>query len=378
MIDVLLGVLYVVVAAVCIAAGLRLRWAARTFRMTTTMTPATVIDEKPSVSVVIPARNEGHAMTDSLQSVVNSNYPKLEIIVMDDSSADKTSALIKAFAHDGVRFVEGKALPKGWLGKNHALDTLVRQASGTYVLFMDVDTRLAPDAIEQLVAYAEQEKAGMVSVLPRREDGLRLSTIFSPLRYFWEILFHSSQKPAVASSAWLVRRDAFMERFNGFETMKDVTQPESLVAAAFMSIKRYRFLIGTKQIGVSYVKKWSSQVETAQRLVFPLLGARVAHSIIAVLDLLIVVSPLIIFATGGLIGWNIHHAIAGLLWLGFATVYAFYTRMVWSRGWWAGALLWDVIVIQEIVLIIRSTIRYVRGSITWKGRPIRIPESLNK
>ena len=64
-------------------------------------------------------------MNDCLERVVASTYPKLEIIVLDDHSQDNTSALIKSFAHKGVRFVEGTKLPEGWLGKNHALQLLL-------------------------------------------------------------------------------------------------------------------------------------------------------------------------------------------------------------------------------------------------------------
>src|SRR5688572_18125111 len=89
----------------------------------------------PSVTVCIPARNEGHALTDCLQRVVASTYERLEIIVLDDVSGDDTSALIKSFASEGVRFVKGSKLPSGWLGKNHALQGLLDEASGTFVLF---------------------------------------------------------------------------------------------------------------------------------------------------------------------------------------------------------------------------------------------------
>lgn len=162
----LLFVIHGVVAAVLGVASVRLAIGLKKFRFNATMTPSRVIEDTPSVTVVIPARNESHAMTDCLQAVVNSTYPKLEIIVLNDSSADRTSSLIKAFAHDGIRFVDGPSLPEGWLGKNHALHTLVKEASGSYVLFMDVDTRINPDTIEQMVAYAVQENAAMVSVLP--------------------------------------------------------------------------------------------------------------------------------------------------------------------------------------------------------------------
>ena len=378
MIDALLGVLYGVLAAITIGVGWRLRWALRHFTPHTLMTPARVIEEKPSVSIVIPARNEDHAMTDCLQSALASTYPKVEFIVLDDSSGDKTSSLIKAFAQDGVRFIEGHEVPSGWLGKNYALHRLVNEASGTYVLFMDVDTRLAPDSLEQLVAYAEQEKATMVSVMPRRQDGFRIGTIFSPLRYFWEIIFHTPAKPAVASSAWLVHRETFMQTFTGFETMKDVVQPESKVAAALAETNAYRFLMSTPALGISYSKRWSSQLETSIRLIYPLLGGRVSHALIAMLDMLIVLSPLVIFASAGFVGWNIHHAIAGVLWTGFAVLYGVYARRVWQRGWLFGAFFWDVVLVQEFILVALSTIRYKTNRVTWKGRRVPLPKELRR
>src|SRR5690606_8106890 len=122
MIEGILYVWYAVLLGVFGVGAVRLRQALRRFSSKTTMTKATIIDDMPSVSVCIPARNEAHAMTDCLEHVLRSNYPKIEVIVLDDLSGDKTSSLIKAFAHDGVRFVEGEPLPDGWLGKNHALE----------------------------------------------------------------------------------------------------------------------------------------------------------------------------------------------------------------------------------------------------------------
>src|SRR5690606_35949029 len=159
----------------------------------------------PSVTVCIPARNEAHALLDCLPLVIASDYERLEIIVLDDVSGDETSSLIKSFASEGVRFVKGQPLVSGWLGKNHALEGLLAEASGSYILFMDVDTRLAPQAVSNLVRFALSKRASMVSVLPRREDGWRASVIMSPLRYFWELVFNRRLLPASASNAWLVR-----------------------------------------------------------------------------------------------------------------------------------------------------------------------------
>ncbi|MBC7564967.1 glycosyltransferase [Candidatus Saccharibacteria bacterium] len=368
MLQVILFVLYAVLLGMFGLAVWRLRYGFRHFKMNSLVTVAKTIEAMPSVTVCIPARNEDHAMSDALERVTATTYPKLEVIVLDDRSADNTSALIKAFAHEGVRFVEGKKVPEGWLGKNHALQELLAQASGTYILFMDVDTRLTPDSIEQLVAYAMQEQAKMVSVLPRREDSPRASVFFSTLRYFWEIMFHRKSSPATASNAWLIHRQTLLERLGGFESIKDAVQPESRISSQLMASGEYRFLIGTEVMGISFEKKWRSQLSTSVRLLFPLLQLKTPNSIIAALDLLVLSTPLWILLSGFIVGWNANHLIAGVFILLFAGLYGAYLQKVWNRGWIIGGLLWSVITLQEAVLIIVSSIRYRQKLVTWKGR----------
>lgn len=372
MLEVILIVLYVVLIGVLAVGVWRLRFAYRHFRMKQALSPADLKGPLPSVTVCIPARNEDHALTDCLQRVIDSTYEKLEIIVLDDRSTDNTPALIKSFAAEGVRFVEGAKLPDGWLGKNHALQELLDKASGTYVLFMDVDTRLEPNSIEQLVAYALKEKALMVSVLPRREDGWRTSVVFATLRYFWEIMFHRKEAPATASNAWMIDRKTLLTKYGGFETYKSAIQPESKFSADLMSSGEYRFLIGNTALGISYEKKWLSQVDTSIRLLYPLLGTKISHTIIALLDMLIIVSPLAIVIAGFFAGWGIQQVAGGVLWLFYATLYGLYLRLVWRKAWWLGALLWPFILIQEIVALILSVIRYSKNSVKWKGRTVKV------
>ena len=237
---------------------------------------------------------------------------------------------------------------------------------------MDVDTRLAPDSIEQLVAYAQQEEALMVSVLPRREDGPRASVIFSPLRYFWELVFHRVSAPATASNAWLIDRRTLLDRWQGFHQFKDAIQPESRFSAELMAESKYRFLIGTEMLGVSYEKKWRSQASTSIRLLFPLLGARKLHVLIAAADLLIIASPLYILIAGFITGFGVQQIIAGVFWVSFAVLYATYLKKVWKRGWLIGAVLWPGIVAQEAILVVLSAISYKKRAVTWKGRLISL------
>ena len=355
----------------------RLMYAFKHFKIKQMISEPGMLKDLPSLSVCIPARNETHAMTQCLERVIASTYPKLEIIVLDDSSVDDTSMLIKAFAHAGVRFVEGSRLPEGWLGKNHALQGLLNEASGKIILFMDVDTHIQPDTIGQLVSYMGQEKADMISVLPMRRDGLRTSVHLGTLRYFWELIFHRRNAPAVSSGAWMIKRKSLQTEFNGFKTLKTAVQPEKVLAAVFMKTNRYRFLIGTTMLGVGYEKKWQSQVETSVRLLFPTFGGHLEAVFFAFLGLALLNTPLVIIICSLVNGWTIVESMALWQLCIYSALYGLYLEKVWAKGWWIGMLLWPVIIAQELVLLIMSTIGYMRRSITWKGRPISIKPNLH-
>lgn len=330
-------------------------------------------DDLPSVTLCIPARNEQHALTECVQRALASTYPKLEIIVLDDVSGDDTSALIKAFASEGVRFVQGAELREGWLGKNHALQGLLDHASGTYLLFIDVDTLLAPQAIDSLIQYAQSEQVDMVSVLPRREDNWRASVLFSPLRYFWELVFQRRLSPASASNAWLIRREVLLTRFQGFHTLRNTIQPESKIAAELTQDGLYRFIIGTKELGVAYEKKWHSQLITAVRLVYPVLNNQAILAAVVAVDMAMMVLPFGVVITA--VWWTQTPSfllyVNGALALGFSAIYGAYAKHVWNKGWVVGALLWPVLIIQEIILVIASIIQYSRRTVKWKGRAIQ-------
>lgn len=375
MLEIILYVLFGALTLVSIYITWKLMFAFSHFRMKKLVSGPAMLDDLPSVSVCIPARNETHAMTQCLEKVIASTYPKLEIIVLDDSSGDNTSVLIKSFAHAGVRFVEGSPLPQGWLGKNHALQGLLDEASGSLILYMDVDTLIEPDTIEQLVAYLLQEKATMISVLPIRNDAPRISTLFGTLRYYWELILHRRKAPAVASSAWMINRNALIETFDGFNNFKKAIQPEAQLAASLLARRAYRFLMSTPLLGVSYEKKWRSQVDTSLRLIYPIVGGTFVKSIFAVLILFLLNQPLLTIISALFFGWTIIHAMALWQLCIYMALYATYLSKVWTRGWWLGALLWPYVIAQELIVLIVSINRYSVGHVTWKGRPVALAQT---
>jgi len=86
----------------------------------------------PRLSVVVQARDEGSTIGRALGSLLEQDYPDLEVIVVDDRSSDSTgSVLRKLAAKDGrLSVLRVEDLPAGWLGKNHALWRGADRASG--------------------------------------------------------------------------------------------------------------------------------------------------------------------------------------------------------------------------------------------------------
>lgn len=354
------------VALVIIVSFIRLERAIRRH----TYRPTSIDVELPTVSVCIPARNEMHAMTECLERVLASDYPKLEIIVLDDSSVDDTSVLIKSFAHAGVRFVDGRALPDGWLGKNNALQGLLEEASGRYILFLDVDTTLKPSSITRIAEQLLAHNLPLISVMPQREDGLRASIFLGTLRYFWILFMGSDKNPAVSAATWLVSREKLLA-IGGLTEYKDHTQPEIEVAKALDAVNGSQLIISNKDLGVSYEKKWTSQVETSIRLLRPLFRNSLSASLVVFLLCFVAIFPIASLISFVVLG-NIFGVYLASIVLLLTTILSLrYFKVAWRYGWWLGAIHWPYVVLQEAILTLVSIITYARNAVTWKGRPIR-------
>lgn len=126
--------------------------------------PAVDVATAPSLSVVMAARNEAEHLEASLQSLRAQDYPRLDILVVDDRSTDATPQIVgrmavaDAVAGDAaqprVRGLRVEALPDGWLGKNHALHAGAATVGSEWILFTDGDIQFAPRALRRAIGYA--------------------------------------------------------------------------------------------------------------------------------------------------------------------------------------------------------------------------------
>jgi hypothetical protein len=148
--------------------------------------PAAAAAAAYEVSVLIPARNEESGIADAVHSVLASQSVTLELIVMDDSSTDRTAEIVRALEQsDGrVRLASAPPLPAGWNGKQHACHCLASLARYDRLCFLDADVRVAPDAIARMAAFMDGTGASLVSGFPREVTGTFLERLLLPLIHF--------------------------------------------------------------------------------------------------------------------------------------------------------------------------------------------------
>lgn len=116
----------------------------------------------PTISVIIPARNEERNLPHLLESLKKQTIPLHEVIVVDDHSRDRTRSIAESY---GVKVLTSPELPAGWTGKSWALWNGYRESSGELLIFLDADVRLSENAIESLV-QEQQRQGGVISVVP--------------------------------------------------------------------------------------------------------------------------------------------------------------------------------------------------------------------
>jgi cellulose synthase/poly-beta-1,6-N-acetylglucosamine synthase-like glycosyltransferase/spore germination protein YaaH/peptidoglycan/xylan/chitin deacetylase (PgdA/CDA1 family) len=133
---------------------------------------------KGLVSVVIPAHNEEKVIRRTLDSVMNSDYPELEIIVVDDGSSDGTAAVVARYPDHVVRLIQ-----QAQSGKAAALTNGFEAARGEIVVSVDADTIFTPATISELAAPFNDPRVGAVCGNPKVGNRVNLLTRMQSLEY---------------------------------------------------------------------------------------------------------------------------------------------------------------------------------------------------
>jgi hopene-associated glycosyltransferase HpnB len=191
----------------------------------------------PSVTAVIPARDEANMLPQSLGSILMQDYPgTLSIILVDDQSSDGTAGVacsIAARAKGEVAVLSGRPLPSGWTGKVWALHQGIARAEASaaapdYLLLTDADIAYAPGAVRDLVARTKTHGLVLTSVMAKLNcESLAERALIPAFVFFFQMLFpfswvnrRTTKTAAAAGGCMLVERRA-LERAGGMGKIRN-------------------------------------------------------------------------------------------------------------------------------------------------------------
>ncbi|OGO15264.1 MAG: hypothetical protein A2Z02_01225, partial [Chloroflexi bacterium RBG_16_48_7] len=188
-------------------------------------------DPAPRVSVLIPARNEHDNIGTCLDSLQRQDYPDFEVLVLNDGSTDNTAAIVEAFRKKDsrIRLIQGKELPPGWAGKAHACYQLARNASGSWILFVDADTVHSPIMLRSVMAIALESHTSLLSGFPRQvADGVTQKITIPVFNFIimswlpmWWLQRGNKPRPSLANGQFLLFPKDEYFRIGGHESVKN-------------------------------------------------------------------------------------------------------------------------------------------------------------
>ncbi len=355
----------------------------RVYRSAGRLAPVAALPARaPSVSVVVPARNEEAGIEAALRSLLAQEGVQLELVVVNDGSTDGTRAILErlAAADPRLKLIHDPELPEGWLGKVNALHRGAAVARGDWLLFADADVVHHPRALASALELAARGSLDVVALMPRFEweslveHGLMVAFLIALVQMGSPRLDDPAYPDDAAGSGsfTLVRRASY-ERAGGHSPLK---------AAVLDDVELGRLL---KRSGARVAFRMAPELVRVRmyrcnREAFWGLSKNIVASFPG--------KPLAALAGGGLVGALLLGPFAGAL-LGLfsgddvlvAASAGLYlselATLAAMRGWhgyrWSRLPGFPLFAITAAACIGAATWRAIRGgTVLWRGRSVRV------
>jgi hopene-associated glycosyltransferase HpnB len=186
----------------------------------------------PSVTAVVPARNEAELIARSIGSLLAQDYPgRFRVILVDDQSGDGTGAAARTLGGERLTVLDGAAHPAGWTGKLFAVHQGVARANAEnppdYLWLTDADIAHAPDNLRRLVARVEKDGLVLVSLMAKLNcESFAERFLVPAFVFFFDMLYPfawandpNKRAAAAAGGCMLVGREA-LARAGGIESIR--------------------------------------------------------------------------------------------------------------------------------------------------------------
>jgi chlorobactene glucosyltransferase len=336
------------------------------------------------ISVIVPARNEAANIERCVRSLLAQTYPNLEIIVIDDGSTDATPAILARLAAESSRLqvIIGRPLPRGWLGKPHAVHQGARRAQGDWLLFVDADVTLEPSVLSSAYMAAQRDRAAMISLWARQELGTWWERIVQPviigLNHAIDPFQRSSSlrhPNAVCANGqfMLVDRQAY-EQIGGHAAVRDELVEDQKLSWHFKRAgHRVLMLDGTWGLSTRMYTSLRGIWEGWSKSNFLMLGRSYLVVLAGVLTTaIVIVSPAVLFICS-LLMYVLYHQGSHLLLINLLLIIALLSTRWRMRSYFPTPLtdyLWHPIGgLIFIGIILNSAYRHTwRRGVVWKGR----------
>jgi glycosyltransferase involved in cell wall biosynthesis len=336
------------------------------------MTARDSVSEQPTVSVIVPARNEEACLGSCLQSLVAQTGVGFEIIVVDDGSTDRTREIAASFPE--IRVISPEVLRRGWSGKNNALVAGARQARGEWFLFTDADTVHLPGSLAASVAEAHHQKAALLSYSPEQEvhgfwEKAVMPVIFAELASSFrpsDVSNPASNAAAANGQYILISREAY-EAVGGHAAIgADLLEDVALARKVKASGRRVFFRYGGDALRTRMYRSFAQLQEGWTKNLVLLFHSPVRLAILRLTEFVLIIASLAIAVATGLHGkWYP----AGVALIVAMVLYGFFLQRIGRAHFsWDANLLAIVGLPLFSYLLLRSKMAYEKGTVSWKGR----------
>lgn len=341
-------------------------------------------EQAPRVSVILPARNEAANLERCVRSILASDYPAFDLIVVNDRSEDDTGRILARLAQADPRLVPvtGEDLPNGWYGKPWACWQGTRVATGQLLLFTDADTVHGPHLLGHAVAALERERADLLTVMPLQEMKSFWERVVQPffilfigLRFGTPRRLSANREPrnAIANGQFiLTTRDAY-DWVGGHRKVQHTVIEDMLLAREYvLAGKRMIFAVADQDMRTrmytslrEIVDGWTKNIFIgvlenlgSRTLAYPVILAALAMPLLFLL-------PAAALAIGLAVRSPALAVFGATAYIGASALIGRMLQAVEERGLWG--LCHPLGALVQIAVMLRATIRGTRR-IEWKGR----------
>lgn len=331
---------------------------------------STLAQDDDPITVVIPARNEASSLPNLLGDLARERPAGARILVVDDQSEDTTGEIARSF--DFVEVIDASALRDGWIGKTWACHTGSERAQAGTLVFLDADVRLHGDALARAVAM-QRRCCDLLTIWPRhmvKKPYEYMSAIFNTVTMM-AVAAGSLIRPRRPSGGFgpmMITSSEAYEAAGGHAAVRDQVIDDFALAGCYARAgKRIVNLGGGKDVTFrmypdgfeSLIDGWTKNMGSG---CFTLSFLRLA--------------ALVFWVTMGLgaltWGGGIPRTFPTILYALFVVQMFVMFRQLGNFGV-ISAVLYPLQIILLCVILLRSWYRtYVRRSVIWRGREVRI------